>query len=68
LTAVLAAHLKMTIVRYDADREIAVDVPSFEHGWVLPPRTRLAAPARCASTGVRGATRYFRTRVAVGTV
>jgi predicted nucleic acid-binding protein len=36
LTAVLAAEHRMTIVHYDADFEIAAEVLSFEHRWVLP--------------------------------
>jgi predicted nucleic acid-binding protein len=36
LTAVLAAEHRMTIMHYDADFEIAAEVLSFEHRWVLP--------------------------------
>jgi predicted nucleic acid-binding protein len=36
LTAVLAAEHRMTVVHYDADFEIAAEVLSFEHRWVLP--------------------------------
>jgi predicted nucleic acid-binding protein len=36
VTAVLAAEHRMTIVHYDADFEIAAEVLSFEHRWVLP--------------------------------
>jgi len=36
LTAVLAAQHGMAIVHYDADFEIAAEVLTFEHRWVLP--------------------------------
>jgi predicted nucleic acid-binding protein len=36
LTAVLAAEHRMTVVHYDADFEIAAEVLSFEHRWVVP--------------------------------
>jgi predicted nucleic acid-binding protein len=36
LTAVLAAQHGMTVVHYDADFEIAAEVLTFEHRWVLP--------------------------------
>jgi predicted nucleic acid-binding protein len=36
LTAVLAAQHRITIVHYDADFEIAAEVLTFEHRWVLP--------------------------------
>jgi predicted nucleic acid-binding protein len=36
LTAVLAAEHRMTLVHYDADFEIAAEVLSVEHRWVLP--------------------------------
>jgi predicted nucleic acid-binding protein len=36
LTAVLAAQHGMTVVHYDADFEIAAQVLSFQHRWVLP--------------------------------
>ena len=36
LTAVLAAEHGMTILHYDGDFEIAAEVLSFEHRWVLP--------------------------------
>jgi predicted nucleic acid-binding protein len=36
LTAVLAAQHGITIVHYDADFEIAAEVLTFEHRWVLP--------------------------------
>jgi predicted nucleic acid-binding protein len=36
LTAVLAAHHRLTIVHYDADFEIAAEVLAFEHRWVVP--------------------------------
>ena len=36
LTAVLAAEHRLTVVHYDADFDIAVEVVNFEHGWVAP--------------------------------
>jgi predicted nucleic acid-binding protein len=36
LTAVLAAEHGMTVLHYDADFEIAADVLTFAHRWVLP--------------------------------
>jgi predicted nucleic acid-binding protein len=36
LTAVLVAEHRMTVVHYDTDFEIAAEVLSFEHRWVLP--------------------------------
>ena len=36
LTAVLAAEYGLTIVHYDADFEIAAEVLTFEHRWVVP--------------------------------
>lgn len=36
LTAVLASEHRMTIVHYDADFEIAAELLSFEHRWILP--------------------------------
>ncbi len=36
LTAVLAAEHGMTVLHYDADFEIAAEVLTFAHGWVLP--------------------------------
>ena len=36
LTAILAAEHRMTVVHYDADFDIAAEVLSFEHRWVLP--------------------------------
>ena len=36
LTAVLAAEHGMTVLHYDDDFEIAVEVLDFEYRWVLP--------------------------------
>lgn len=36
LTAVLAAEHAMTVLHYDADFEIAAEVLTFAHRWVLP--------------------------------
>ena len=36
LTAVLAAAHGMTVLHYDSDFEIAVEVLEFEHRWVAP--------------------------------
>jgi predicted nucleic acid-binding protein len=36
LTAVLAAEHRLTVVHYDADFDIAVEVVNFEHRWVAP--------------------------------
>jgi predicted nucleic acid-binding protein len=62
LTAVLATEHRLTIVHYDADFEIATEVLPFDHRWFLPRGTAQSTPSRCASRGVRGATRYIRTR------
>ena len=62
VTAVLAAEHRITVVHYDADFEIA-EVVEFEHRWVAPRGKRVAGHDRCPSPGVRGATRYKRTRL-----
>jgi predicted nucleic acid-binding protein len=36
LTAVLAAEHGMTVLHYDSDFQIAAEVLTFEHRWVLP--------------------------------
>lgn len=36
LTAVLAAEHEMTVLHYDSDFEIAAEVLTFQHRWVLP--------------------------------
>jgi len=54
LTAVLAAEHGVTIVRYDADFEMAAEVLEFEHRWVLPRGTVKGDPDRCASVVSEG--------------
>ena len=36
LTAILAAHHRLTVVHYDADFDIAAEVLDFSHRWILP--------------------------------